>query len=194
MNSIDLCKFAIEHQVNYLGFIRYSKSPRYISINFLRELQLVDFKNTLPVVVFVNPTREEVEEVIAVMPEAILQFHGEETEAFCNSFKKPYWKAVGIKEDSENSLSLGYSTAQFILFDTKTDEYFGGVGKPFDWSRLKDMKSNHYVLAGGIDIKNIHEALKLNPAVIDINSGIECSPGQKSSQLMKELLDVLKSL
>ena len=47
-------------------------------------------------------------------------------------------------------------------------------------------------MAGGINIHNLNEALKLNPSVIDINSGIECSPGQKSGQLMSEVMQALK--
>jgi phosphoribosylanthranilate isomerase len=54
------------------------------------------------------------------------------------------------------------------------------------------MQLKNFVLAGGINIHNLNEALKLNPAVIDINSGIECSPGQKSGQLMAEVMQALK--
>ena len=192
MNSLELCKLALDLEINYLGFILYSRSPRNVSFDFLKEVQSLDFQNTQPVLVLVNPNREDVEKALELMPQAILQFHGDESEEFCKSFKQPYWKAIGISDDSDFSYSAHYSSAEKILFDTKIEGSSGGTGKAFDWNALKAMQVKNFVLAGGINIHNLNEALKLNPAVIDINSGIECSPGQKSGQLMAEVMQALK--
>jgi len=192
MNSLGLCKLAIELEINYLGFILYSKSPRNVSFDFLKEIKSLDFQNTQPVLVLVNPNREDVEKAIELMPRAILQFHGNESEEFCKSFNQPYWKAIGVNDFSDFSFSTYFSSAEKILYDTKLDGSSGGTGKAFDWNLLKAMQVTNFVLAGGINIYNLNEALKLNPAVIDINSGIECSPGQKSGQLMAEVMQALK--
>lgn len=192
MNSLDLCKLAIELEVNYLGFILHSRSPRNVSFDFLKEVKPLDFQNTQPVIVLVNPNRADVEKALELMPQAILQFHGNETEEFCKSFKQPYWKAIGISDVSDYSLSTRFPSAEKILYDTKIEGSSGGTGKAFDWNLLKAMQLKNFVLAGGINIHNLNEALKLNPAVIDINSGIECSPGQKSGQLMAEVTQALK--
>jgi phosphoribosylanthranilate isomerase len=192
MNSLELCKLAIELEINYLGFILYSRSPRNVSFDFLKEVQSLDFQNTKPVLVLVNPNREDVEKALELMPQAILQFHGDESEEFCKSFKQPYWKAIGISDDSDFAFSARFSSAEKILYDTKIEGSSGGTGTPFDWNVLKARQEKNFVLAGGINIHNLNEALKLNPAVIDINSGIECSPGQKSDQLMTEVMQALK--
>jgi len=192
MNSLELCKLAIKLEINYVGFILYSRSPRNVSFDFLKEVQSLDFQNTQPVLVLVNPNREDVEKALELMPQAILQFHGNESEAFCKSFKQPYWKAIGINDDSDFSFGTHFSSAEKILYDTKIEGSSGGAGKAFDWNLLKEMQVKNFVLAGGINIHNLNEALKLNPAVIDINSGIECSTGQKSGQLMAEVIQALK--
>ena len=85
-----------------------------------------------------------------------------------------------------------YKRQEKILYDTKIEGSSGGTGTAFDWNLLKAMQMKNFVLAGGINIHNLNEVLKLNPAVIDINSGIECSPGQKSGQLMAEVMQALK--
>jgi phosphoribosylanthranilate isomerase len=192
MNSLELCKYAIELEINYLGFILYSRSPRNVSFDFLKEVQSLDFQNTKPVLVLVNPNREDVEKAVELMPQAILQFHGDESEEFCKSFKQPYWKAIGISDDSDFAFSARFSSAEKILYDTKIEGSSGGTSTAFDWNVLKARQEKNFVLAGGINIHNLNEALKLNPAVIDINSGIECSAGQKSGQLMTEVMQALK--
>ena len=192
MNSLELCKLAIDLEINYLGFILYSRSPRNVSFDFLKEVRSLNFQNTQPVIVLVNPNRADVEKALELIPQAILQFHGDESEEFCQSFKQPYWKAIGISDDSDFSFSTHFSSAEKILYDTKIENSLGGTGTAFNWNLLKAMQLSNFVLAGGINIHNLNEALKLNPSVIDINSGIECSPGQKSGQLMAEVMQALK--
>ena len=192
MNSLELCKLAIDLEINYLGFILYSRSPRNVSFDFLKEVRSLNFQNTQPVIVLVNPNRADVEKALELIPQAILQFHGDESEQFCQSFKQPYWKAIGISDDSDFSFSTHFSSAEKILYDTKIENSLGGTGTAFNWNLLKAMQLSNFVLAGGINIHNLNEALKLNPSVIDINSGIECSPGQKSGQLMAEVMQALK--
>jgi len=192
MNSLELCKLAIDLEINYLGFILYSRSPRNVSFDFLKEVRSLNFQNTQPVIVLVNPNRADVEKALELIPQAILQFHGDESEQFCQSFKQPYWKAIGISDVSDFSFSTHFSSAEKILYDTKIENSLGGTGTAFNWNLLKAMQLSNFVLAGGINIHNLNEALKLNPSVIDINSGIECSPGQKSGQLMAEVMQALK--
>jgi len=192
MNSLELCKLAIDLEINYVGFILYSRSPRNVSFDFLKEVRSLNFQNTQPVIVLVNPNRADVEKALELIPQAILQFHGDESEEFCQSFKQPYWKAIGISDDSDFSFSTHFSSAEKILYDTKIENSLGGTGTAFNWNLLKAMQLSNFVLAGGINIHNLNEALKLNPSVIDINSGIECSPGQKSGQLMAEVMQALK--
>ena len=192
MNSLELCKLAIDLEINYVGFILYSRSPRNVSFDFLKEVRSLNFQNTQPVIVLVNPNRADVEKALELIPQAILQFHGDESEQFCQSFKQPYWKAIGISDVSDFSFSTHFSSAEKILYDTKIENSLGGTGTAFNWNLLKAMQLSNFVLAGGINIHNLNEALKLNPSVIDINSGIECSPGQKSGQLMAEVMQALK--
>ena len=193
MNSIEACNFAIDNNVNFLGFICYAKSPRAISLDFLKKIRNINFKFTRPVIVLVDPAEALVLSALEILPNAILQFHGNENEEFCKSFKQPYWKAIGISNKTDLSRISNYPSADAILLDTKKEGLTGGTGETFSWDLLHELSIKHYVLAGGINIDNIDQAIKHNPAIIDINSGIECSPGKKSISLMEQLLIRYKS-
>ena len=88
-------------EVEYVGFIFFAKSSRNVSTDFLESLKKIDFKSTRPVCVFVNPEEEEVYKISSYLTDPILQFHGDESDEFCESFGLDYWKAIRVKNKED---------------------------------------------------------------------------------------------
>ena len=78
-----------------------------------------------------------------------------------------------------------------MLFETYKKGQYGGTGKSFDWSLVDNIKDldTKFILSGGINIKNVDNAIDINPWCLDINSGVESSPGKKDLNLITELLN-----
>ena len=118
--------------VDALGMIFHPPSPRCISV----EAALRIVSETPPFVsrvgVFVNPSIVEVQTVLDRVPLDVLQFHGQEKGAFCESFGKPFIKAIGMTENLDLAgIEQEYSNAKALLLDATT----GGSGKSFNWTR-----------------------------------------------------------
>ena len=77
-------------ELNFVGFIFYQASPRNITESFLQKINNVDFQNKRPVCVYVNAPRDLIQETSSYFKNPILQFHGEETNDFCNSFSNDF--------------------------------------------------------------------------------------------------------
>ena len=124
----------------------------------------------------------------------ILQFHGNETNDFCKSFDKEFWKVIRVKDSETINTISDYPDASAILLENYKKGIYGGTGSSFDWSILKNININDkkIIISGGINIKNVDNAISINPWCIDINSGVEISPGIKNLELTKQILKKFK--
>lgn len=193
VSNPEMVKQLLKLELDFIGFIFYKKSPRYISNQIAQDLLSVDFGNTRPVCVYVNPTRDYVLETSSYFDNPILQFHGEEPESFCDSFNLEYWKAIRVKSSSSFSEILSYQSAEAILLENHKDGLYGGTGEAFDWSLIKDHDDQikKIILSGGINIENVDNAIDTLPWCIDLNSGVESSVGKKDIKL---IIDILKNI
>ncbi|MDG1948328.1 MAG: phosphoribosylanthranilate isomerase [SAR86 cluster bacterium] len=193
VSNPEMVKQLLKLELDFIGFIFYKKSPRYVSNQIAQDLLSVDFGNTRPVCVYVNPTRDYVLETSSYFDNPILQFHGEEPESFCDSFNLEYWKAIRVKSSSSFSETLSYQSAEAILLENHKDGLYGGTGEAFDWSLIKDHDDQikKIILSGGINIENVDNAIDTLPWCIDLNSGVESSVGKKD---MKLIIDILKNI
>ena len=193
VSNPEMVKQLLKLELDFIGFIFYKKSPRYVSNQIAQDLLSVDFGNTRPVCVYVNPTRDYVLETSSYFDNPILQFHGEEPESFCDSFNLEYWKAIRVKSSSSFSKTLSYQSAEAILLENHKDGLYGGTGEAFDWSLIKDHDDQikKIILSGGINIENVDNAIDTLPWCIDLNSGVESSVGKKD---MKLIIDILKNI
>ena len=84
-----------------------------------------------------------------------------------------------------------YEKASGILFENYKKDQPGGTGESFDWSLINSVKDldMKIILSGGINCENVDNAIDINPWCLDINSGVESSPGVKNIDLIKQLLD-----
>ena len=187
----EILQHACELGVDFAGFIIADESPRKISEEFLLSLVDFNFLNTKPVFVFVNPSVEMVNKIINLIPASILQFHGDETDQFCNQFNHPYWKSIPVKDSSSLNSINNFASAHGVLLETFSSTFYGGTGQVFDWSLLKNLSlEDRFILAGGINQENIKDAISMNPWCIDVNSGVESKLANKDKALMSDILEV----
>ncbi len=181
-------------EVSFIGFIFHDNSPRNVTDNFLQKISKIDFKNKRPVCVYVNSSKKFIQETSSYFNNPILQFHGDETNEFCNSFNNDFWKVIRVKDLLSIEKISEYHNASAILFENYEENMYGGTGKSFNWNLLKNIKSldMKIIISGGINIKNVHNAINIKPWCIDINSGVESSTGVKDLNLISKIIEVYK--
>lgn len=177
-----------------VGLNMYQQSPRYVSVARATELarELPPF--VTPVLLFVNAAAAQVEQGLQAVPNALLQFHGDETPEFCAQFERPYIRALRMQESSNLvNYAQQYSSAQAILLDAFVDGY-GGGGKVFNWSLIPTNVNHQIVLSGGLTAANVIDGITaLRPKLaqgrqlaVDVSSGVEISKGIKSAALIEQ--------
>tara|TARA_B100000073_G_scaffold330961_1_gene319926 strand:- start:925 stop:1536 length:612 start_codon:yes stop_codon:yes gene_type:complete len=176
--------------IDFIGFIFFEKSPRNVSNNFLNIVNGINLKNKRAVCVYVDASKEFIQQTSSNFQNPILQFHGNESNDFCKSFNKDFWKVIRVKDSNSINIVSDYPDASAILFENYTKGLYGGTGSVFDWSLLKNINKNDkkIIISGGINIENVDNAISVNPWCIDINSGVETSPGVKDLGLIKQVL------
>ena len=192
MRSEDV-DFAVALGVDALGFVFYEQSTRYITIDEVANL-LVDIPPFITLTaVLVNPSPELVWRIIKELPINLLQFHGDETPEFCQSFPLPYIKMLNPYPTVKMSSELHrFNSAQAILFDTPSQSIRGGSGCTFDWSMIPKGITKPYLVAGGLNEFNVQDALRTSaPYGVDVCSGVEAMPGIKDHIKMSRFVAAL---
>ena len=181
---------AVDAGVDALGFVFYAKSPRAVSA-----ATAADIIQSLPAFVtsvglFLDAEASEVREVTEVAGLDLLQFHGREPAEFCESFARPYFKALGIAGVQDVAAELkAYSKARAVLLDSHAKGQAGGTGECFDWSAIPSNLNKPLILAGGLNADNVDEAVKqVRPYAVDTSSGGESSPGIKDRELIERFV------
>lgn len=184
---------------DYLGFIFAPSSKRVITVEQAGEIlsKLKDFKNTVGV--FCNQPKKVVESVAEHLGLRTLQFHGEETALYCDSFLKKGCEVIKTfhVKDAMSLKRLGEYNVSAFLFDTYSPSDKGGTGVPFDWSVIEDKPYVHdkLFLAGGLNPMNVAQAIeKVRPFAVDVASGVESSPGVKDPRLLRNFIENAKSV
>ena len=195
ISNIETLKTLISLDLDFIGFIFYSKSPRYVDTKFLQSIEDIDFKDSRPVCVYVNADEDYIYETSSYFNNPILQFHGDEENNFCESFGLDYWKAIRVKDKEDLETISLYNSAQAILLENHKEGSYGGTGESFNWTILKDIENDdqNFVLSGGINSQNVDNALKTNSWCLDLNSGVESQEGIKNIELVKDILKTIET-
>jgi phosphoribosylanthranilate isomerase len=190
----------LELQPDYIGFIFYPNSKRFISIDAFLALNL-DSYTTQKVGVFVNEDIKKVIQIATLAELDYIQLHGDETVEYCENLKYLDFKiikAFGIHEKFDFQVLNEYQeVCEYFLFDTKTSEY-GGSGKTFDWKLLDQYSLNKKIfLSGGLKLEHL-ASIKSLPyyskiQALDFNSQLEISPAFKNIQLCSALISEIKA-
>ena len=166
-----------------IGMVFYPPSPRCIAA-----ADAATIVRALPpfissVALFVNPSRAEVEAVLAECPVDAIQFHGEETGAFCRQFGLPYLKAARVREGFDLLKYLSdFGDASGWLLDAFHHDAYGGKGAVFDWALIPSGLSRPLILSGGLGVGNVAEAVRrVTPWAVDVSSGVEAGKGIKDA-------------
>ena len=194
VTEIGILNFLIENGVDYGGFIFHENSPRNVTHAFINEIKNINFQETRPVCVFVNPNKSFVSSSLSHFENPIIQFHGDESEDFCDSFDCEFWKALRIKDSKSLEDIRHFKNAEAILCDTFKEGAYGGTGSSFDWKILNSdlFLNKKIILSGGLSIENLENALKIDPWCLDFNSGVESRPGLKDRSKIVEILSLIK--
>ena len=173
---------------DYIGFVFYKKSKRYISFEQARILK--SMLKVKAVGVFVDENPKVVADLLEKGIIDLAQLHGSEDEAYIKTLRKltdkPLIKAFQIKT-AEDLNKAEASSADMILLDAGT-----GDGVSFDWNMLKSF-NRPYFLAGGMSPENVRPAIeKLHPYGVDVSSGIE-TDGVKDIEKMREFMTNARS-
>jgi len=194
VTEIGILNFLIENGVDYVGFIFHENSPRNVTHAFINEIKDINFQKTRPVCVFVNPNKSFVSSSLSHFENPIIQFHGDESEDFCDSFDCEFWKALRIKDSKSLEDIKHFKNAEAILCDTFKEGVYGGTGSSFDWKILNSdlFLNKKIILSGGLSIENLENALKIDPWCLDFNSGVESRPGLKDRSKIVEILSLIK--
>jgi phosphoribosylanthranilate isomerase len=173
-----------------LGFVFVENSPRYIKPHDAAHIinKLPPFINKVGL--FVDPSKQEVEDAARIANFDLLQFHGDESEGFCNQFNLPYIKAISVKTDVNLlEYSRQYASASALLLDAYSEEARGGTGKTFDWNLIPKEGSIPLIVAGGLNNENIADLLRqVMPYAVDVSGGVEISKRQKDCKKMEDFI------
>ena len=181
---------AAELGADALGFVFVEDSPRFIKPIDASKIicRLPPFLSKVSL--FVNPSIDEVKQVINMCHFDLIQFHGDESPSFCEQFNLPYIKAISV----ENELSLveyekEYESASAFLLDGFSEDARGGTGNIFDWSLIPQNISKPIIVAGGLNKGNLNELfIKNKPYAVDVSSGVESHKGKKDYNMMQEFI------
>ena len=166
-----------------IGLVFYPPSPRHLGdLALARAIALAAGPLVTVVGLFVNPKPSELVQVLAKVPINLIQFHGDETPAFCEQAGRPYLKALRMKPGVDiAALANTYTGARGILLDAYRKGVPGGTGETFNWETIPHNINQPLVLAGGLTEHNVNEAIsQVKPWAVDVSGGVEQSPGVKS--------------
>ncbi len=184
-----------ELEPDWLGFIFYASSPRYVGTDF----QLPVLNNRIKRVgVFVNEVQEVILAQIVKYRLNAVQLHGAESVAYCEGVRKQNVKVIKvfhIDADFDFETTVPYqSVSDYFLFDTRGKSWGGNAFK-FDWQLLtKYTGETPFFLSGGIspaDCEAIRSLSHRSLIGIDVNSGVESAPGMKDIEKVQELISSL---
>lgn len=180
--------------VDAFGFNFCEASPRCVDVATAAALVAELPPLAHAVGLFVDAPRAQIEAVLAAVPLTLLQFHGDEDAATCESFGRPYLKVLRMREGVDVDAAMkSHPRAAGLLLDAWDPEQVGGTGRTFDWTRAPRGRAS-IVLAGGLDAGNVERAvLATRPGAVDAASGVEREPGVKDAARMAAFVAAVRA-
>ena len=188
---------AVDAGADAIGFVLYARSPRAVTVARAAELarRLPPF--VMPVCLFVNADAALLDTTLQALPQALLQFHGDETPAQCEAVhratRRPYLRAARMAPGFDLlDFAAAHASAAGILLDAHVEGY-GGGGKAFDWSLIPANVARPVVLSGGLHPANVIDGIThVRPWAVDVSSGVETAQGLKDAALMRQFCEAVR--
>ena len=193
LNSLAALDAALQAGADLVGFVRYPRSPRHLTLDEGRELSARAKGKAVRVALTVDADDEELVNILEALDPDLLQLHGEETPERVaevrSRFGRAVMKAVGIAEKADLGRLAAYAEiADRILLDAKppktAEALPGGNGLSFDWRLVAGLDPKlSFMLSGGLAPENVAAAIGLTGArALDVSSGVERAPGEKDPE------------
>jgi phosphoribosylanthranilate isomerase len=186
---------AVDAGADAIGLVFYAKSPRAVTVQQAQAIlaALPPFVTTVGL--FVDCQRSELNAILDAVPLDLLQFHGDESPAACEGFRRPYIKALRVKPGDDIAARIGlYGSAAGVLLDTFVPGVPGGTGEAFDWSLVPQGLTVPIILAGGLTPENVRAAIeRVRPYAVDVSGGVEASKGVKDSDKIHAFVRAVRS-
>jgi len=184
---------AIDAGADAIGFVLYAKSPRHVALDRAAALAARLPPFVTPVLLFVNASPSEVQRATDRLPQALLQFHGDESPDQCQAAGRPWIRAARMAQGFDLlDFAARFAGAQALLLDAHVEGY-GGGGKAFDWSLIPRNVPLPVVLSGGLNPANVIDGvLGVRPWAVDVSSGVEQAKGVKNAVLMRRFCKAVR--
>jgi phosphoribosylanthranilate isomerase len=185
---------AVAAGADAIGLVFYRTSPRCVTIDHAVALAARVPPFVSRVALFVNEDAGSVFDVLARVPVELLQFHGDEDDAYCRQFHRPFIKAARVKPgDDLVTFAHAFPSASALLLDAYVEGY-GGGGKPFDWTQVPPKLPLPVVLSGGLHAANVGTAIRaVTPWAVDVSSGVESAKGIKDALKIAAFVAAVKN-
>jgi phosphoribosylanthranilate isomerase len=185
---------AVELGANALGFVFWSRSPRAIMADEVREITegLPPFVSTVGV--FVNQRKDEVMATAARARLTTIQLHGDEDAATYAGFERGVIKALPVGRDFNMSAVEDVPRDVTVLLDAHDRVRRGGTGRPFEWTvAAAAARLRPVILSGGLTPDNVRQAVEtVQPYAVDVSSGVESTPGVKDEAKLRAFFEALR--
>jgi len=184
---------AVDAGADAVGLVLYERSPRALTLERAAALARTLPPFVTPVCLFVNAAPAQVHATLQAIPQALLQFHGDETPADCAAFGRPWLRAARMGPGFDLlDFASRFAGALGLLLDAHVDGY-GGGGKVFDWSLITPNVPAPVVLSGGLNPANVIDGvLRVRPWAVDVSSGVESAKGIKDAALMRRFCEAVR--
>lgn len=200
ITDADAAYTAFKSGASFAGFIFATQSPRALSVDAARQIATAVPGSYAGV--FVDASVDDILHAVQTIGLSAVQLHNNTDATFRQSLRNQLpescqiWQVVGVADALPDSVTtlLDDDTVDYVLLDTRVGSQTGGTGKQFDWSLLASLSDkSRVILAGGISPDSIVEARQTGAAIIDVSSGVEASPGQKSAEKIQTLFTNLRN-
>ena len=208
ITNLDDALAATNAGADFLGFIFYEPSPRYVSPETVAEI-ISGVKSQVPgelpkfVGVFVNASLEWVEQILDDCRLDAAQLHGDELAEFVNHFQQRAYKVLRPQSlEDAKELAIEYlppspsSLLPYFLLEAYHPTLYGGTGHVTDWTMAATIAAQYPImLAGSLTPANVVEAIRaVNPWGVDVSSGVEVEKGKKDHEKVKQFVNNVRSV
>lgn len=200
ITRLEDARYAAAAGADFLGFIQYEKSPRYVDPSNVRAI-LEWVHGPVPVGVFVNATAETVNRTAEKAGFSCVQLHGDEPAFEVERIERPVIKALRVSaQTTADALRRRFreyeDVVDYFLLDTHSDGLWGGTGRAFDWTVARGLSDDYAIfLAGGVSADNVETCIHgLHPFAVDVSSSLEKSPGEKDFARIDGFMNALDAV
>jgi phosphoribosylanthranilate isomerase len=175
---------------DYIGLNFWPRSPRAVDLD--RARRVAEAAGDTPLVgIFVDAAREQVERTAEQVGLSLLQFHGDESPAYCTGWPRPVIKAIRVPAGgSAAALAAPFAAVEYLLFDAWVPGRPGGTGTRVPANALIGVATDRLFLAGGLTPDNVAEAVqRVRPFAVDVASGVEARAGVKDHEKIQRFIE-----